>query len=492
MSRTGLGLSSHHSLPFIQQAGEMRLAMINAITNYNNNPYILGLQQQVYGINGNSGLFGINSANTQLSGAAGLSQLESSTKVKLSSLGRLRSGLDTLGDNLGKLSNKDSVSPFVAVSSNQKVARSEAENTVKNAGKYQLSVSQLAQGQELTSIALSDKDSTIGSGSIKFEFGSTSASNFTAARSASVSINSSDGTLGGIANAINRAKIGVTASISESDDGYRLTLRSQDGSNNTLRISVSDNDGNNLDLAGLSKLAYNPVGGDSDNGRNLTQSVAASDASFSIDGRTQAGSANSNNAAINGVKLTLTGIGEASIQIERDAKAFQSSANKLVEQLNAYQKTTEGLNDKGIGARINNQLQAIINDSSSGYGNERVTLKSLGIQADNKGAVSIDSNKLQASFAANPEGAVDLLSKVASGIKQIADTNTGSTAELQINSRQLERSLELIDTQRSLLYNYNQQYVNGLPADSITSLFNYVPKLNGNSPIARYLAVAGI
>lgn len=467
--------------------------MINAITNYYNNPYILGLQQQIYGTGSNSGLFGINPANTQLSGATGLSQLESSTKVKLSSLGRLRSGLDALGDNIGALGNKSTVAPFVAASSNQAVARSEAASNVKRAGQYQLSVSQLARGQELSSNPLSDKDSTIvGSGSLKFEFGRTSASSFTAERSASVSISSTDGTLGGIANAINRASIGVTASVSESDEGYRLNLRSQDGSNNTLRISVSDNDGNNLDLAGLSKLAYNPVGGDSGDGRNLTQSVAASDASFTIDGRNQAGNANTNNAAINGVKLTLTGVGDASIEITRDAKAFQTSAGKLVEQLNIYQKSTDGLTDKGIGAKINNQLQAVINDSSSGYGNDRLTLKSLGIQADSKGTFSVDSGKLQASFAANPEGAVDLLSKVASGIKQIADSNTGSTAELQINSRQLERSLELIDTQRSLLYNYNQQYVNGLPADSITSLFNYVPKFNGNSPIARYLAVAGL
>lgn len=467
--------------------------MINAITNYYNNPYILGLQQQIYGTGSNSGLFGINPANTQLSGATGLSQLESSTKVKLSSLGRLRSGLDALGDNIGALGNKSTVAPFVAASSNQAVARSEAASNVKRAGQYQLSVSQLARGQELSSNPLSDKDSTIvGSGSLKFEFGRTSASSFTAERSASVSISSTDGTLGGIANAINRANIGVTASVSESDEGYRLNLRSQDGSNNTLRISVSDNDGNNLDLAGLSKLAYNPVGGDSGDGRNLTQSVAASDASFTIDGRNQAGNANTNNAAINGVKLTLTGVGDASIEITRDAKAFQTSAGKLVEQLNIYQKSTDGLTDKGIGAKINNQLQAVINDSSSGYGNDRLTLKSLGIQADSKGTFSVDSGKLQASFAANPEGAVDLLSKVASGIKQIADSNTGSTAELQINSRQLERSLELIDTQRSLLYNYNQQYMNGLPADSITSLFNYVPKFNGNSPIARYLAVAGL
>lgn len=467
--------------------------MINAITNYYNNPYILGLQQQIYGTGSNSGLFGINPANTQLSGATGLSQLESSTKVKLSSLGRLRSGLDALGDNIGALGNKSTVAPFVAASSNQAVARSEAASNVKRAGQYQLSVSQLARSQELSSNPLSDKDSTIvGSGSLKFEFGRTSASSFTAERSASVSISSTDGTLGGIANAINRANIGVTASVSESDEGYRLNLRSQDGSNNTLRISVSDNDGNNLDLAGLSKLAYNPVGGDSGDGRNLTQSVAASDASFTIDGRNQAGNANTNNAAINGVKLTLTGVGDASIEITRDAKAFRTSAGKLVEQLNIYQKSTDGLTDKGIGAKINNQLQAVINDSSSGYGNDRLTLKSLGIQADSKGTFSVDSGKLQASFAANPEGAVDLLSKVASGIKQIADSNTGSTAELQINSRQLERSLELIDTQRSLLYNYNQQYVNGLPADSITSLFNYVPKFNGNSPIARYLAVAGL
>lgn len=468
--------------------------MINAITNYYNNPYILGLQQQVNGLYGNSSLFGVNQSTTQQTAASGgLTRLETSTRVKLSDLGRLRSGLDNLRAAAAKLDNKNSIAPFVASSSNQQVAKSEANSNVKQAGEYQLSVNQLAQGQVLSSTALDDKDSTIiGSGTLRFEFGRTDSTSFSSERSANVSINSGDGTLGGIANLINRAKIGVSATISEGEDGFQLILSSQPGSNNTLRITASDNDGNNLDLAGLSKLAYDPVAGDNNNGRNLTQSSAARDASFTLDGSTLATGSNSNSAAINGVKLTLTGVGESTIDIARDTKTFQTSANKLVEQFNAYQKTTEGLGNSGIGAKIAGQLKAVLTDSSSGLGNDRLTLQKLGIQSDGKGFLSVDTNKLQATFAANPEGASELLAKVASGIKQVADNNSGNSAELQTSTRQLERSLDLIDTQRSLLYNYNQQYVNGLPAESVTSLFNYVPKFNSNSPVARYLAVAGL
>jgi len=484
--------------------------MINAISsNYSNytNPYAgISYLQNISNLYGSNSLYGTTSltGTNSLSGIYGLqtslavntlSRTEESTKVRLSDLGRVKSGLDALNQGLQGLSSKDAVAPFKAVSSNEQVAESSAGKLIKTGDQYVLNVTQLARSQTLTSTnALPDKATTdVGGGVLTIELGETGSSNFVASKSTNIYINSGSSTLSDIANAINRADAGVNATVINDNSGYKLQISSnQTGSANSLRIRVNDNDGNDTDSGGLSQLAFDPFA-TSGSGRNLTQTVAATNAAFSIDGNNQVTQANSSNTAINGVNLTLTGTGTARIDVARDSEAFSTSAQTLVDKYNAYLKASEGADKFGIGAKLATQLQDVLKNTSVGYGSNQLSLNDIGIQRDStSGKLSINQAALDKAFAANPENAAQLLTDVAGDLQGIATRNTGNTSELQINTRQLQQSLQNIDTQRSLLYSYDELQVNGMQADSLTSLLNYIPKYNLNSPIARYLTIAGL
>ena len=481
--------------------------MLNAINSYYSNyanpyaaPAYLRNLGNLYGTNTLFGTTGLNASNG-LGGVYGLqsslainnlSRTEESTKVRLSDLGRMKSGLDSLNQGLQGLRDRDSLAPFKAMSSDERVARSEAGKLVRTGDQYVLNVTQLAQAQTLTGSALASGDSTVGTGVLTIELGATGSS-FISDRSTTVYINSGNNTLSGIATAINRANAGVTATVLNNNDGARLQLlASETGTQNTLRIRINDNDSNDTDTSGLSQLAYDPLAA-AGSGRNLTQTVAAADAAFSIDGTNLAAQANTTGSAISGVTLNLTGTGTARIDVARDGDAFSAGATRLVEQFNAYLKTSEGADQFGVGAKIARQLQTVISDSAAGLGNDRLTLDELGIRRNaSTGRLGLDRATLDQAFAANPETATQLLSEVAGSLQDIAGRNTGSTSELQLNSRQLQQSLQAIDVQRSLLYNYDEPMVNGMAAGSLSSLLSYMPAYPPNSPIARYLAVAGL
>lgn len=484
--------------------------MLNAISNYYSNyanPYAgLNYLQNLSNLYGSNSLYGTASltGTTGLNSLYGLqtssavnslSRTEESTKVRLSDLGRVKSALDALNQGLQSLGSKDLVAPYKAVSSDEKVAKSTAGNLVSSGNQYLLNVTQLAQSQTLTSTqALADKGTTaLGGGVLTIEVGQTGGSSFVANKSTNVYINSGSSTLSDIANTINKANAGVSATVINDNSGYRLQISSnQSGTDNSLRIRVNDNDNTDTNQAGLSQLAFDPFAV-SGAGRNLTQSVAASNATFTVNGNNQVTQANNSNSAITGIDLKLIGTGSARIDVARDSAAFSASAQTLVDKYNAYLKASEGADKFGVGAKLASQLQNVLSDTSVGFGSNRLSLSDIGIQRDNgTGKLSINQTSLKQAFATNPDNAAQLLTDVASGLQTIANRNTGSTSELQLSTRQLQQSLQNIDTQRSLLYNYDEQQVNGLPTDSLTSLLNFLPKFNANSPIARYLSVAGL
>jgi flagellar hook-associated protein 2 len=122
------------------------------------------------------------------------------------------------------------------------------------------------------------------------------------AESFDLTIDSSNNTLAGIRDAINDAadNTGVSATIVTGDDGARLVLSSKEtGTDNALRISVTDSDGGNTDEAGLSALAYNPEGG-----VEFRAAISsAQNALVRIDGFNVSSSTNTITGAIDGVTL---------------------------------------------------------------------------------------------------------------------------------------------------------------------------------------------
>jgi len=454
----------------------------------------------LYGPNRLYGVSSLSGADNSPAAAGGLginnlSRNEASTRVRLSDLGKLKSGLTALSDGLRGLDDKDAVAPYRATSSDENVARSDTAAASSQADRYALEVSQLASAQQLTSATQTDQDSTIlGTGTLTLDIGRNTINGFSAERSSNISIASSDGTLAGIARRINQAQAGVVASVQQdSDTGtYRLLIQSSEtGSQNSLRIRVADNDGTDTDANGLSTLAFDPQA-TTGAGRNLTETVAASDAAFTVDGSALQSQANRTGAAIAGVQLDLTGVGNTRITVARDSSAFAQSAKTLTESYNRFLQAGNGLEPSGLGRKISAALQQVLNTTGAGIGNDRIGLDELGIRADRTGKLSIDADKLERGFASNPDQAAQWLADVASGLQAVASSQTGSTSELQLSSRQLERTLQDIDPQRSVLFSFNQPQLNGLAADSVSSLLTYLPNFNRNSPIARYLSIAGM
>src|SRR5690606_36194308 len=95
--------------------------------------------------------------------------------------------------------------------------------------------------------------------------------------SRTIEISPQNATLAGVRDAINAANAGVTATIVNDGQGYRLVIASgETGLANALRITVSDDNGSGLDA-----LAYDASAGGVS---NLSETVAARNAEVVIDG----------------------------------------------------------------------------------------------------------------------------------------------------------------------------------------------------------------
>lgn len=126
-----------------------------------------------------------------------------------------------------------------AASSNSNLATASA-NSGAQAGVYSFKVNSLAQAQQIASQGFDSASSTITQGTFAFQVG-TGAVN-------TITINSTNNTLQGLASAINTANAGVTASVvndGSSSQGYHLLLTSNNsGTANAITIT------NNLAASG--------------------------------------------------------------------------------------------------------------------------------------------------------------------------------------------------------------------------------------------------
>jgi flagellar hook-associated protein 2 len=120
-------------------------------------------------------------------------------------------------------------SVFSATSSNESVLEVAAGSSAV-AGTYQLTVSQLARAEQVSSQSLSGEGSLLTTGKIAVQVGNRTA--------IEVNIDSSNNTLSGLADSINAAGDDIKAAVINDGGGYRLLLSSQyTGAANTISIT---------------------------------------------------------------------------------------------------------------------------------------------------------------------------------------------------------------------------------------------------------------
>lgn len=389
-----------------------------------------------------------------------LVQREAQLTSQLSAFGTLQGALSSLQTSVDTLSDTATFNQRSAGSSNED-ALGVSANADAAAGSFSVSVDRLAQSQSLASGSFASLTDVVGEGELTLRFGTADVTgadpgpesfdsfSVNADRaSATITIDASNNTLQGVRDAINAADAGVSAAIVNDGDGFRLLLSTTEtGADNSIEIQVSDTgDGNDTDLEGLSRLAFNTTA------NNLSQTVSAEDASFSINGLALTSASNDADQVIDGVSLSLQATTEAPVTvtvsdneaavrsaIEGFVSAFNSFAN-VASNLTAYDVETDragALQGDFATRSIITQVRSALTGSSNGFDGPFSTLAELGITTQANGNLAIDNGRFGAALRDN----FDSVAGVFAQVGQTGDTNVvfdGASSLTQIGNYGVE------------------------------------------------------
>jgi len=228
----------------------------------------------------------------------------------------------------------------------------------------------------------------------------------------SVVIDSTNNTLQGVADAINKASLGVTATIVSdgSASPYRLVLTSnKTGENAAMKISLSGDGSNPPDAALSSLLSYDPAGTQS-----MQQTSAAQDTKLTVNGIAVSSHSNTVNESIQGVGLTVNQVGSTTLNVARDTNsvktnltAFVKAYNELngaLKKLTAYDPETKkagALQGDPTAQSMQAQLRRMMSGQITGLSGSLTNMGQVGISFAKDGTLSLDDAKLNKAIEKN-------------------------------------------------------------------------------------------
>lgn len=234
--------------------------------------------------------------------------------------------------------------------------------------------------------------------------------------SGNIVIDSSNNTLQGIADAINKGNFGVTASlVSDGASGANATpnhlvlTSSATGASSTMRITLSGANGNPADPDLVNLLGYDPGGV-----QNMSQKASALDTLANVNGMAVSSSNTSLSGAIAGVTLNVSKTGSTSLTVARDTASLTSSVNNFVKaynDLNSQIKQLSGYDPDTktggplLGDNTVRNLQAAVRRQMSqpivGLKGNLTNLSQIGISFQKDGTLTLDSSKLNKAISSN-------------------------------------------------------------------------------------------
>ncbi|MBO9622043.1 MAG: flagellar filament capping protein FliD [Sphingomonas sp.] len=265
---------------------------------------------------------------------AAITARQETLTAQISKAGELKSGISDFATALAQLTAGGTLATQ-PTSSNPGIVKA---TRMAGASLAQVSASvevrQLAQGQVASTNAFANGASApVATGTLTLGFGTATVANgamtgFTAGPAApvTITIDSSNNTLQGVADAINAAKAGVTASIITDGSGARLVLKGNTGASQAFELTGS---------AGLESLNI---------GRAATGStinVAAQNALVALDGVEVGYPVNTISGLIPGVRLELASAApgtRVSIGTARPTAEIQDAVTNFVDAYNQVYK----------------------------------------------------------------------------------------------------------------------------------------------------------
>ena len=335
----------------------------------------------------------------------------SENDLAISEVAKFRARAATLE---GALSVAGATGLFQVQSSSAATAIAVTDMGALETGSISVRTTQLATRQVLEFEGFASLDAAIPAGTLTIETGSWSADNvFTTnpdSTAQSVVIASGGTSLSEFSTDLN-AITGVTAQVIAKGDGtFSLSVMSEYGAENALRLTASSNGPTDFDT--------------SDGGHEIT---AAQDAELIVNGITISRETNSISDIVAGATLTLNEVTSSNVTLSVATNATTATADlqALIDQINTMRSyleaaTARGANGAEPGAlagdasisAIKRELSSITTAPLNGFGNDPVYLSEAGVKTNRDGSLSLDATQLEKILISNPEKLVAIYNSV--------------------------------------------------------------------------------
>jgi flagellar hook-associated protein 2 len=254
-----------------------------------------------------------------------------------------------------------------------------------------------------------------------------------------VVLGAGDQSLQGIRDAINKANIGVTASIVSdgSANPYHLVLTSTaTGATSTMKIELAGDNGGPADPQLAAVLGYDPAGA-----QGLRQTSAAQSTVLDVNGVQVTSKNNTVSEAIQGVSLSVSSLGSTTVTVAKDNKAINDAVTAFVKAYNDLNTTIKGLTSynadtkaagalqgdatvRSIQAQLRGQLGTALTDS----GAPLTTLSQVGISFQKDGSLAVDSTKLNNAIGSNYNDFANLFAAIGTSTSSLVSFASAGNA----------------------------------------------------------------
>jgi len=256
-------------------------------------------------------------------------------------------------------------------------------------------------------------------------------------------IDSTNNTLQGIMDAINKGSFGVTASIvSDGSTGTGATpnhlvlTSSATGASSTMKISLAGSGSDPADPDLVKLLGYDPGGV-----QNLNQKAAAADTLATVNGIAVTSSGTGISGAVTGVTFSALKVGSTSVAVAKDSSTLTSSVNSFVKAYNdlntalsalgAYDPDTKTggplLGDSTL-RNLQSSVRATLSGAITGLQSTSLTnLSQIGVSFQKDGSLAVDNAKLQKAITSNFNDIAGLFAAVGRGTDPDITLSTSSS-----------------------------------------------------------------
>jgi flagellar hook-associated protein 2 len=366
------------------------------------------------------------------------------TEAKITGFGAVKFALSELKTAFGKLND---ASDFSSIKPNntQPTALGISASTTAEAGSYNIEVLQTALMQRTASSSFADRATPLNVIS-PATTGTAFSLNLTVGGVDKGDISVDNPSPAGMVSAINGAKLGVTAQLINTGNGYNVVISGETGAAKAFTLTSKDSNG-----AAVADVSFT---------NNLQ---TATDASLKINGLTVSRSSNTVTDVIDGVTLDLFAntTGSARIDLNRDTAGIKDSIKGLVSAYNDFEETLKILGDRkseveefggalagdSLLQSVRTQVRAMITDTSSTPGTTIQAARNVGLSLDRNGKLTLDESKLDTALQ-NNFAEVSTMFTAGTNNKSIYSTAPGGLAGDAINKiEKMLLSTGIIETQ---------------------------------------------